>query len=306
MKMAHDVLERASEAMTRSGSATDLSRAFHSGEDDSSVTYHQQIGFATGVACGAEVACLYLAILEERVTNNIGADLVFYVRYIDDGMGAWQGSRDGLVAFLNSLFTGSGLDITNEIADNLIVFLDMEIFRRERQLVTRCYQKASNAYLYLPFSSEHPPHVFIGFIKGELIRYVKRCFLFDDFCIMVSLFSTRLRARGYPAGVVRRAFKLVSFAQRARYLEAPPVTVPVDDNKTRCIALVMKFSRQNVNSMVHQLYRRHLAWLPEHFNDVNFVTGWRASSKLSAALVTYRFPRQAARFTTAVEQGAST
>ena len=37
MKMAHDVLERASEAMTRSGSATDLSRAFHSGEDDSSV-----------------------------------------------------------------------------------------------------------------------------------------------------------------------------------------------------------------------------------------------------------------------------
>ena len=238
----------------------------------------------------------FTAILEERAVTVHRADLLFYKRYIDDGCGVWVGSEADLLSFLNSLFTSSGLEITHEYSTRLLVFLDMELFRHSKRLVTRCYQKPTNAYLYLPFRSEHPPHVFVGFIRGELIRYVKRCFLFDDFCTMAALFSTRLRARGYPAAVVRKSYRCVSFriARREQYLNHSLHVPGTRDGDTthdapRRIALVMDFSSQNMQSGISILFRKNLGWLPRHFDDVEFTTGWRASSKLGRELVTYRF-----------------
>ena len=137
--------------------------------------------------------------------------------------------------------------------------------------------------------------MFLGFIKGELIRYVKRCTLFDDFVRMAALFSARLRVRGYPAGIMRRGYKLVSFAQRSRYLTpATGGATPDTLQGHRRIALVMDYSKQVILSGVHTIYRDHLSWLPKHFDSVDFVNGWRAASKLGRSLVTYRFPRPAA------------
>ena len=69
-----------------------------------------------------------------------------------------------------------------------------------------CFQKAVNRYLYLPFSTATPRHVLSGFIKGELIRYIKRSSQQIGFFKMKTIFWLRLRARGYSVAFLRLAF----------------------------------------------------------------------------------------------------
>ena len=71
--------------------------------------YRQHTGFATGVACGAEAAALYLWALERRQLRLCRANIALFTRYIDDGLGAWYGTKAALLAFLNLLYAGSGL-----------------------------------------------------------------------------------------------------------------------------------------------------------------------------------------------------
>jgi hypothetical protein len=65
-------------------------------------------------------------------------------------------------------------------------------------LYVTTYQKAMNKYLYLPYPSHHPQHVFSGIIKGELIRYVKTNTYEKDYLKIAKQFKQRLLARGYP------------------------------------------------------------------------------------------------------------
>ncbi|KAI8968777.1 hypothetical protein BDB01DRAFT_695692, partial [Pilobolus umbonatus] len=55
-----------------------------------------------------------------------------------------------------------------------------------------------NKYLYVPFHSYHPKENKSGFIKAELIRYVRNCSSYEDFATVASNFFVRLRDRGYP------------------------------------------------------------------------------------------------------------
>jgi hypothetical protein len=56
---------------------------------------------------------------------------------------------------------------------DLVIIKDMRVEGEKVPIYVRTHQKVMNKYLYLPFSSHHPFHVFKGMIKGELIRYVK-------------------------------------------------------------------------------------------------------------------------------------
>ena len=169
------------------------------------------------------------------------------------------------------------------------IMLDMLVFRQGASLLTKCYQKPLNAYLYLPYNSEHPRHIWFAVIRGELIRYAKRCSLFADFQTMKSLFALRLRRRGYPSKVIRAAYKTVTYSNRAVFLQIKPPA----DTTARVTPFVLTYSAVVFNMGLHRLFYQNLKWLLRlpHFQGAKFIVAWRAPPKLAQALVTYQHPR---------------
>jgi len=76
-----------------------------------------------------------------------------------------------------------------------------------------------NLFLYLPFSSYHRMHVKKGFIKGELIRYVRSCSVEIDFLRARFAFFHRLRARGYPSSFLLPIFDSICYSSRPTLLQ---------------------------------------------------------------------------------------
>jgi hypothetical protein len=89
--------------------------------------------------------------------------------------GVWNGSlsalNDWFVSF-NSI--DPKIKATFASSFSSVVFLDdLEIFKLDNSLAVRTYQKSLNLYQYLPCLSNHPEHTLTGWIKAELLRYVR-------------------------------------------------------------------------------------------------------------------------------------
>ena len=192
--------------------------------------YHQIHGTAMGTSVAPPYANLYLARLEGRVIAESPIKPLFYRRFIDDGFFIWTGSRAELDAFLHLLNSQHpSIRITHEVSDSTVHFLDLNISKDLSvpselvPLVVSTYEKPMNKYLYIPFSSFHPPSVFKGFIKSRLISFVVTNSRFEDFCTFRAKFKSRLLARGYPAAFIEQICSTVSFSERTRYLHGQSV-----------------------------------------------------------------------------------
>ncbi|KAJ7207457.1 hypothetical protein GGX14DRAFT_316358, partial [Mycena pura] len=98
--------------------------------------------------------------------------------------------------------------------------------------VTNVYQKALNAYLYIPWNSCHSLDSKRAWVKGELIRYVRICSKESDFAKIRTEFATRLRERGYPGRWLRSIFGEIKYqAERPRALK-PSAANTADDSPT--------------------------------------------------------------------------
>jgi len=75
-----------------------------------------------------------------------------------------------------------------------------------------------NHYIYLPFTSDHPPMSKKSFITGELKRYVRLCSSFTNYLEVRNLFFQRLRKRGYTSKFLRDQFIRVKYQQRDQLL----------------------------------------------------------------------------------------
>eukprot|EP01051_Picozoa_sp_SAG22_P007682 SAG22_NODE_549_length_9239_cov_7.477899_8_plen_516_part_00 len=256
--------------------------------------FKQFIGFATGIACGAEVANLFLYILTRFVFNDFADSIRTHRRYIDDGFVIWRGTRaraEELFTRLNAICPD--IQLTFEISSTTAVFLDLTIFKGDRwrtegRLDSCCYQKPVNQYLYTPFSSEHPQHCYRGIVHGELRRYIKRCTAFADYLAIATQFRYRLAARGYPEKFLAAAFKT-----GPRYRDRPLFLNPVQRRGNDLPAIVFStvFSSRLQNSKLSRAIFSHREWLPRHFADVPFLTAWKVARKVGGALISFAFPK---------------
>jgi hypothetical protein len=191
--------------------------------------YEQIHGGAMGTPCMPPVANIHMAYwVEARVHAAATYWPRIYKRFIDDGFLVWEQDRASLDAFL--LAIGSALptiNITWHVSTTSIAYMDLVITKdltvsgATVPLVIGTYQKPHNRYLYIPRVSFHRPHVFSGFVRGELIRYAVTNTRAEGFARMQRLFMQRLLDRGYPKAWLDRVFATVSHADRGAHLQAP-------------------------------------------------------------------------------------
>ncbi|KAJ7119196.1 hypothetical protein C8R43DRAFT_857885, partial [Mycena crocata] len=94
--------------------------------------------------------------------------------------------------------------------------------------VTSVYQKALNAYLYIPWNSCHSVESKRAWVKGELIRYVRICSRESDFARIRTDFMVRLRERGYPPRWLLNVFEEIKYK-----VERPTALKPIVHNTTQ-------------------------------------------------------------------------
>ena len=166
----------------------------------------------------------------------------------------WKGTRDQLNLFINSINSIiPGITFTVSINKGAAVILDIIAYRsHNNQLRFKVYQKPMNRYLYIPFNSCHPFHVKRGFIKGELIRYIRNSSQREDYLRLARHFKIRLELRGYPSKLFDSIFQSVSYSDRSRLLA---VSAPVS-NRDASIILTIPFhpltQALDINSVVRK------------------------------------------------------
>ena len=73
-----------------------------------------------------------------------------------------------------------------------------------------------NIYQYLPPFSVHSPACISGFVKGEVIRYVRTNTLLSDRLFLIELFpESSFSKRGYSRKFLNRVFNSVSVYSRS-------------------------------------------------------------------------------------------
>jgi hypothetical protein len=190
--------------------------------------YHQTCGMAMGTNAAPPIAQLYLYfgidISTPIVTEKAEGRLIKYLRFLDDIFGIWRGSKQELInLFIAIQSLLPNIRFTMEDSLNEIAFLDVVVFKHTTSdgsliLKTRLHQKEMNKYLYLPSCSAHNRSIKKGFIKGELIRYIRNNSLEKDYLNFRSLLRTRLALRGYSYSFFDNIARTVSFADRSTHL----------------------------------------------------------------------------------------
>ena len=157
---------------------------------------------AMGTSLAVNYACLYVGLLEVRqLLPRYKNNLLFFKRFIDDGIGVWIDSPAEPLAwtsFFRCLNNWGALKWTCDGHVNNLIFLDLQIsITATRQIHYRTFQKKQNLYLYIPPGSAHPKNMLFGLVYGHLRAYRLQNTETANYVKMAILLARRLCARGY-------------------------------------------------------------------------------------------------------------
>lgn len=262
--------------------------------------YQQVKGGAMGTPCMPPVANIHMAHWVEAPVRAAAAYWPrIYARFIDDGFFVWERDRLSLDAFLSALNAAlPGINLTWQVSTTSIPYMDLVITKdlsvpgASVPLVVSTYQKPHNKYLYIPRASFHRPHIFAGFVRGELIRYAVTNTHPQGFARMRQLFMQRLLHRGYSkawllhlfAGVTHdsRRGHLSAPRRRQRGVEQPQPPVFVASNGP----LEM---RESLSTVINTVYRKHAMQHMEVRDAMGgaerIVVAYRTNPSIGACLV---------------------
>jgi len=168
-------------------------------------------------------------------------NIVFYRRYRDDLLIFYQGNSVELQALMSRMNNAHDtLKFTFETSDNLITYLDLDIFKgvkfREHGLLDHSIHcKKSDTHQWLCPKSAHCPQVFSALVFGETIRYCRGHTSMTSFTDKVQFFTDKLVDRGYIRSDVDKITSKVKFENRNDYLK----TKHQSESDKKIIPLVM-------------------------------------------------------------------
>lgn len=216
--------------------------------------YRQTDGIAMGDNSAPTLANIYLSYgFDDIICLN--HQVKHYSRFIDDIFFVFEGSRDELnvfIQFIKNLI--DGIDVTHQISQSNVDFLDLNIFIKNGHISVRTHQKSLNRYLYLPPSSFHPKSSFKGWIKAELIRYARTNTDIADFNNIRMLFYKRLTRRNYSKKFLQPIFNNISHDIRNNYGNQNPNNPP---NNPKIFPIVVRY---NTDAATNYLKNHISSW----------------------------------------------
>jgi hypothetical protein len=183
--------------------------------------YHQQGGTAMGTPAAVVYANIFMWYIIDRHIHAAFPHLLVYRRFIDDLWGAMTAESTGALAqWLNARHPAVHITL---VEGRDAVFLDLHIYMGQRywsdgRLDVEVYQKPLNLYLYVPFHSAHPRHIFPAVVRSLLMSYLRNSSDDASYLSICRKLAVRLRARGYPAAVIEKEFRRLPFSARGTIL----------------------------------------------------------------------------------------
>ena len=219
-----------------------------------------------------EIANLFLShYLDSTVNDKCAADLLYYGRYIDDGI-AITHNPDLLISTVTTALNAIGLKLSSlESSKTQGNFLDLSIFIDTDRIATNLYQKPLNQFLYLPFSSFHPKHTLKGWIFGELTRYQRNCTYESDYLHHKFLFYNRLLLRCYPHRFLDPIFLRHQF------------TAPARVEKPAALPLLLPYSTRNVQPLRDVITKHRQLLVP--YTGHELICSWTVPRNLGSHLI---------------------
>ena len=251
--------------------------------------FKQLRGTAIGTKMAPPYAIIYMDEFERGFLDNYYLKPFVWWRYIDDIFMLWQHGEDELKKFLEALNCyHPSIKFTWDYSREKINFLDVEVIKKDNQLITDLYIKPTDTHQYLHASSCHVYHCKKSIPFSQALRLNRICSensFFDKRCNDLEAW---LKERGYSDKLVRKQILQARKLKRTDLLNK-------SKDKTNDKKLVFNITYHPALSKLKTVMSNiHILLTPdkEHtkvFKDVPII-GFRRAKSLKDLLVRAKVP----------------
>lgn len=254
--------------------------------------YKQIRGIPMGVACCTHLGNMYVShFVSPIVQQHKALGHISQARgYIDDILGIWCGPAQLFPSFMSTLNNlHPSLKFTHTTSPSKVVFLDLELSKpssleARTTPATQVHRKALNRFLYIPFSSEHPPHTLRAFIRSEAVRYIRLSSNRDSASRTIQLFVSALVQRGYPVPVIMTALQGLCYSSRSSLLHLSS-SRRVDSAVKLPFVLEFNQANHHATAASRPAFRNLEACISSELGtETRIITAWKLGQSLHAKL----------------------
>eukprot|EP00061_Rhincodon_typus_P001575 g15178.t1 len=192
---------------------------------------------------GPNYACLIIGYVEQSLFRSYPDPIPhFFLRYIDDCIGAASCSHEQLEQFINSPNTFHlKLKFTWTISDTSVPFLDLSISIPGDGLKTDIYFKPTDSHSYLDYTSSHPSSHKNAIPYSQFFCLHRVCSQDGAFRSCTSQMSSYFKDHNFPPPMIENALNRISCISLTSAFTSPPP----NKNKDR-IPLVLTYHPTNL------------------------------------------------------------
>ncbi|CAF3991457.1 unnamed protein product, partial [Rotaria magnacalcarata] len=189
--------------------------------------YKQTLGGAMGSSFALTLANIFMWKWQKEFVRRQDISGEFYGRYIDDIFMTWNKSENELRNLLDTANSWHpNIKLEYKVSKSL-PFLDVLLTNSNGILLTSVYHKPAAEPYVVPFSSDHPRHVFNNVVQTSLARAVRYCSTLEAFNHEQRYIQLALLYNGYPSTFIDREFQKFFFG----YISSTSFLPIIDDEK---------------------------------------------------------------------------
>ena len=173
--------------------------------------YYKQVnGVAMGSPLSPALANIFMCSFESKWFRDYpnGFNPVFYRRYVDDIFALFSSPdhADKFKEYLSSKHPNINFSTEKE-KDGCLLFLDVNIFRKNEKFATNVYRKKTFSGVYTNFKSFIPEIYKIGLIKSLFFRCFSLCSDFIKFYHEIDKLKSILYKNSYPRDLIDKCIR---------------------------------------------------------------------------------------------------